>query len=54
MIAASLEFCRAQTTAKRVVSFVYDSGKNYLSKMYSDAWIDEQGIVLDNNLMQEM
>ncbi len=54
MIAASLEFCRAQTTAKRVVSFVYDSGKNYLSKMYSDAWIDEQGIVLDSNLMQEM
>jgi cystathionine beta-synthase len=54
MIAAALKFCRSQTSAKRVVSFVYDSGENYLSKMYSDAWIQEQGIVLDSDLMQEM
>lgn len=54
MIAAALQFCRAQTTPKRVVSFVYDSGENYLSKMYSDTWIDEQGIALDSDLMKEI
>ena len=54
MIAAALQFCRAQTTPKRVVSFVYDGGKNYLSKMYSDTWLDEQGIVLDRDLVKEI
>lgn len=53
VFAASLQYCRKQKTPKRVVSFVYDGGENYLSKMYSDAWLAEQCIVLDSDLMQE-
>jgi cystathionine beta-synthase len=43
LVAAALRYCRAQTTKKRVVSFVCDSGNKYLSKMYNDFWMREQG-----------
>jgi cystathionine beta-synthase len=43
LLAAALRYCRAQTTAKRVVSFVCDSGNKYLSKMYNDFWLRDQG-----------
>jgi len=43
LLAAALRYCRAQTAAKRVVSFVCDSGNKYLSKMYNDYWMREQG-----------
>ncbi len=43
LLAAALRYCRAQTTPKRVVSFVCDSGNKYLSKMYNDFWMREQG-----------
>jgi cystathionine beta-synthase len=43
LLAAALRYCRAQTQAKRVVSFVCDSGNKYLSKMYNDFWMREQG-----------
>lgn len=36
---AALEYCRQQTKPKRVVTFVYDTGNKYLSKMYSDEWM---------------
>jgi cystathionine beta-synthase len=45
LLAAALRYCRAQTTAKRVVSFVCDSGNKYLSKMYNDYWMREQGML---------
>jgi cystathionine beta-synthase len=44
LIAAALRWCREQSDAKRVVTFVCDSGGKYLSKVYNDAWMDEQGI----------
>jgi len=44
LIAAALRFCRAQTAPKRVVTFVCDSGSKYLSKMYNDAWLYDQGL----------
>lgn len=43
LVSAALRYCRAQTTPKRVVTFVCDSGNKYLSKMYNDFWMREQG-----------
>jgi cystathionine beta-synthase len=45
LLAAALRYCREQTTPKRVVSFVCDSGNKYLSKMYNDFWMREQGFL---------
>jgi cystathionine beta-synthase len=45
LIGAALRYCRAQTTAKRVVTFVPDSGNKYLSKMYNDFWMVDQGFI---------
>jgi cystathionine beta-synthase len=45
LITAALKYCRAQTTAKRVVSFVCDSGNKYLSKMFNDYWMLDQGLL---------
>lgn len=46
LIAAALRYCREQTEPKRVVSFVCDSGNKYLSKIYNEYWLDDQGFVL--------
>lgn len=42
---AALKYCRAQTKPKRVVTFAYDSGNKYLSKMYNDEWMKEKGML---------
>lgn len=44
LLAAALKYCRAQTTRQRVVTFVCDSGNKYLSKMYNDFWLFDQGL----------
>ncbi len=44
LLAAALRYCRAQTEAKRVVTLVCDSGNKYLSKVYNDYWVIEQGL----------
>jgi cystathionine beta-synthase len=43
LLAGALRYCRAQTNKKRVVTFVADDGNKYLSKMYNDFWMAEQG-----------
>ncbi len=43
LVAAALEYCREQTTPKNVVTFICDSGNKYLSKMYNDFWMLDQG-----------
>jgi cystathionine beta-synthase len=43
LLAAALRYCRRQEKPKRVVTFVCDSGNKYLSKMYNDFWMAEQG-----------
>ncbi len=43
LLAAALRYCREQTEAKRVVTFVCDTGSKYLSKMFNDYWLAEQG-----------
>jgi cystathionine beta-synthase len=45
LFAAALRWCREQTTPKRVVSFVCDTGTRYLSKVYNDAWMIDQGLL---------
>ena len=45
LVAAALRYCRQQTRRKRVVTFVCDTGNKYLSKMYNDFWMAEQGFV---------
>ncbi|MGQ0543968.1 MAG: pyridoxal-phosphate dependent enzyme [Betaproteobacteria bacterium] len=45
LIAAALRYCREAKAPKRVVSFVCDSGNKYLSKVYNDYWMLEQGFI---------
>ena len=45
LLAAALRYCREQTEPKRVVTFVCDTGSRYLSKLYNDSWVAEQGLM---------
>jgi cystathionine beta-synthase len=45
LVAGALRYCRQQTKPKRVVSLVPDTGNKYLSKMYNDFWMTEQGFI---------
>jgi len=44
LIATALRWCREQTEPKRCVTFVCDTGAKYLSKVYNDAWLADQGL----------
>jgi cystathionine beta-synthase len=44
LLAAALRYCQAQTSPKRVVTFVCDSGNKYLSKVFNDHWLSDQGL----------
>ena len=45
LLAAALKYCRAQASPKRVVTFVCDTGTRYLTKVYSDGWMVDQGLL---------
>ncbi|AHX12001.1 cystathionine beta-synthase [Dyella jiangningensis] len=45
LLAAALRYCREQTTPKRVVTLVCDTGNKYLSKMYNDYWMLDNGFL---------
>jgi cystathionine beta-synthase len=45
LIAAALRYCRSRTAPERVVTLVCDSGNKYLSKMYNDFWMADQGYI---------
>jgi cystathionine beta-synthase len=45
LLAAALRFCREQTRPLRVVTFVCDTGTRYLSKVYNDAWMIDEGLL---------
>jgi cystathionine beta-synthase len=49
LIAAALRFCREQTRPMRVVTFACDSGNKYLSKMFNDFWMLDQGFLKREN-----
>ncbi|HWI25886.1 MAG TPA: pyridoxal-phosphate dependent enzyme [Stellaceae bacterium] len=45
LLAAALRYCREQREPKRVVTLVCDSGNKYLSKMFNDFWMFDQGLL---------
>lgn len=45
LIAAALRYCRTRTKPERVATLVADSGNKYLSKMYNDFWMIDQGFI---------
>ncbi len=45
LVAAALRYCREQTEPKRVVTLICDSGNKYLSKVYNDFWMIDQGFI---------
>jgi cystathionine beta-synthase len=45
LLAAALRYCREQQRPQRVVTFACDSGNKYLSKVYNDYWMLDQGFI---------
>ena len=45
LLAAALKYCREQTAPKKVLVFVCDTGNKYLSKMYNDYWMLDNGFL---------
>lgn len=45
LVAAALRYCRESDLPRRVVTFICDSGNKYLSKMYNDYWMRDQGFL---------
>ena len=45
LLAAALKYCKEQTTPKKVLVFVCDTGNKYLSKMYNDYWMLDNGFL---------
>jgi cystathionine beta-synthase len=45
LLAAALKYCREQKSPKKVLTFVCDSGGNYLTKMYNEFWMKEHGLL---------
>jgi cystathionine beta-synthase len=45
LVAAALRYCREQTEPKTVLSFACDTGNRYLSKLYNDFWMRDQGFL---------
>lgn len=45
LLAAALKYCREQSESKNVVTFACDTGNKYLSKLYNDFWMEDQGFI---------
>ena len=45
LVAAALRYCRQQTEPKNVVTLMPDSGTRYLTKVFNDDWMLDQGFV---------
>jgi len=43
LLSAALKFCRSQTEARTVVTLACDTGNKYLSKLFNDFWMEDQG-----------
>lgn len=43
ILKAALEYCQSATEPKKVVAIVCDTGNKYLSKMYNDYWMMDNG-----------
>jgi len=45
LLSAALKYCREQAEAKTVVTFACDTGNKYLSKLFNDFWLEDQGFI---------
>jgi len=45
LLAAALRYCREQTEPRTVVTLACDTGNKYLSKLYNDFWMEDQGFI---------
>ena len=45
LLGAALRYCREQSEPKRVVTFACDTGNKYLSKLFNDFWMEDQGFI---------
>ena len=45
LLSAALKYCRDQTEPKTVVTFACDTGNKYLSKLFNDFWMEDQGFI---------
>lgn len=45
LLAAALRYCREQKEPKRVVTIAGDTGARYLSKLFNDFWMEDQGFI---------
>jgi cystathionine beta-synthase len=45
LVAAALKYCQEQTEPRRVLTFACDTGNRYLSKMFNDFWMRDQGFM---------
>lgn len=45
LLAAALQYCQEQKHAKKVVTLFPDSGTRYISKVFNDDWMRDQGFV---------
>ena len=45
LLCAALKYCREQTEQKTVVTFACDTGNKYLSKLFNDFWMEDQGFI---------
>ncbi len=45
LLAAALKYCQEQTEPKNVVAFACDTGNKYLSKLFNDFWMEDQGFI---------
>jgi cystathionine beta-synthase len=45
LLAAAQRYCRSRPVPERVVTFVCDTGAKYLSKMYDDFWMADNGLL---------
>jgi cystathionine beta-synthase len=46
LVAGAVKWCQKQTSPKRVVTFICDTGNKYLSKAFNKSWL------LDNDLLE--
>ena len=45
LVATALRYCREQTKPKRVLTFICDTGARYITKMFDDTWMRDQGLI---------
>ena len=45
LLAAALRYCREQDVPRRVVTLLPDGGNKYLTKMFNDTWMADQGFI---------